>query len=77
MNKRHFVKYIHEGEYVAEVDVELIDTAEGWAPYLSLDDAEKLDEVRIALRSGDLKARMASSPSGYIFFSANLPALYL
>ncbi|OHD67147.1 MAG: hypothetical protein A2W19_03860 [Spirochaetes bacterium RBG_16_49_21] len=55
MNKRHLVKYIHEGEYVAEVDVELIDTAEGWSPYLSLEDADKLDEVRMALRSGDLK----------------------
>jgi hypothetical protein len=54
MNKRH-TKLIHEGEYVAEVDVELIHTAEGWSPYLSLDDAEKLDDVREALRSDDLK----------------------
>ncbi|MDQ3396183.1 MAG: hypothetical protein M3511_00195 [Deinococcota bacterium] len=54
MNKRH-TKLVHEGEYVAEVDVELIHTAEGWSPYLSLDDAEKLDDVREALRSDDLK----------------------
>jgi hypothetical protein len=46
---------VHEGGYAAEVDVELIYTDEGWAPYLSLADAEKLDEVRQALRRGDLK----------------------
>jgi len=55
MRKRHQTKLIHEGEYVAEVDVELIYTDEGWSPYLSLDDAQKLDEVREALQRGDLK----------------------
>jgi hypothetical protein len=56
MRRRQHTKLIHEGEYVAEVDVELVDTDEGWSPYLSLDDAEKLDDVREALRKGDLKA---------------------
>jgi len=41
---------------MAEVDVELVYTDEEWSPYLSLEDAEKLDEVREALRRGDLKA---------------------
>lgn len=54
MNKKHYVKLIHEGKYVAEVDIELIDTGEGWSPYLSLEDAEKLDDVREALRRGDI-----------------------
>lgn len=54
MKKRHQTKLIHEGEYVAEVDVELIDTDEDWSPYLSLEDALKLDDVRMALRQGDL-----------------------
>ena len=49
-------KLIHEGEYVAEVEVELIEKDEGWSPYLSLEDAEKLDEVREALRKGDIRA---------------------
>ena len=49
-------KLIHEGEYVAEVEVELIESEEGWAPYLSLDDVEKLDAVRQALRSENLEA---------------------
>jgi hypothetical protein len=55
MRKRHHTKFIHEGEYVAQVDVELIDSDEGWSPYLSLDDASKLDKVRESLRKGDLK----------------------
>jgi len=56
MRKRHHKKYIHEGQYVAEVEVELLDTDEGWSPYLSLDDAKRLDDVRVALRTGDVKA---------------------
>jgi hypothetical protein len=55
MRKRRHTKLIHEGDYVAKVDVELIDADEGWFPYLSLDDAKKLDDVREALRKGDLK----------------------
>ena len=61
MTKRHHKKLIHEGDYVAEVDVELIHMDEGWSPYLSLEDVYKLDEVREVLRNGDLKkaAKMA------------------
>jgi hypothetical protein len=55
MNKRKKTKYIHEGGFVAEVEVELIVTDDEWAPYLSLADAYKLDDVRDALRLGDLK----------------------
>ena len=47
--KKPYTKFIHEGDYVAEVDVELIYTDEGWSPYLSLEDAYKLDDVREAL----------------------------
>ena len=53
--KKHHTKLVHEGQYVAEVDVELLDTGEGWSPYLSLEDAYKLDDVRDALRLGDIK----------------------
>ena len=56
MTTRHHVKLVHEGRYVAEVDVELIQTDTGWSPYLSLEDAYKLDDVRDALRRGDIKA---------------------
>ena len=54
MKKRRHIKLVHEGKYVAEVDIELIDTLEGWSPYLALEDAYKLDDVREALRKGDL-----------------------
>lgn len=56
MNKRQHAKLVHEGNYVAEVGIELIETGEGWSPYLSLDDAEKLDNVREALRRNDIDA---------------------
>ena len=56
MTTRHYSKLVHEGNYVAEVDVELLDTESGWSPYLSLDDAYKLDELRESLRHGDIKA---------------------
>ncbi|HEY7492337.1 MAG TPA: hypothetical protein VIH59_14660 [Candidatus Tectomicrobia bacterium] len=54
MIRRRQTKFIHEGQYAAEVEVDLIETEEGWSPYLSLADAEKLDEVRMALRQSDL-----------------------
>lgn len=53
MKTRKMTKIIHEGEYVAEVVVGLIDSDEGWSPYLSLEDAYKLDNVRQALQNGD------------------------
>ena len=56
MNKRRRTKLVREGPYAAEVNVELIEADEGWSPCLSLDDARKLDEVREALRRGDIQA---------------------
>ncbi|OGL43614.1 MAG: hypothetical protein A2149_06235 [Candidatus Schekmanbacteria bacterium RBG_16_38_11] len=56
MKKRHCTKFVHEGSYVAEVDVDLMETDEEWSPYLSLEDAYKLDDVRQSLRRGDVKA---------------------
>ena len=55
MNIRHHRKLVHEGQYVAEVEVSLIETEEGWSPYLSLEDAYKLDDLRDALRRGDIR----------------------
>jgi len=53
---RRYRKLVHEGDYAAEVEVELIDSEEGWAPYISLEDAEKLDDVRVSLQQGDVEA---------------------
>ena len=54
MRRRHRTKLIHEGQYVAEVDVDLIYNEGDWSPYLSLEDAMRLDDVRLALRQNDL-----------------------
>ena len=55
-SSRPATEFVHEGRYAAEVDVTLIETEGDWSPYYSLEDAEKLDAVRVALRSGDLQA---------------------
>ena len=55
MTKRHHTKLVQEGKYVAEFDLEILDTGDGWSPYLSLEDAQKLDDVREALREDDLQ----------------------
>ena len=64
MTTKHYTKLVHEGDYVALVDVELTYTDEGWSPYLSLDDANKLDDAREALKRSDLKT---ASKIGRIF----------
>ena len=51
---RKTTELIHEGKYAAEVSVELIEEEGGWSPYLSLEDAQKLETVRHALRRGDI-----------------------
>ena len=61
MSKKIRTNFIREGRYVAEVDVELLDEPEGWSPYLSLEDAYRLDDVREALRRGDVAAAARSA----------------
>lgn len=61
MTTRKQVKLVQEGEYMAEVEVEIIESEEGWAPYLSLQDVHKLDAVREALRDGNLAAAMKAA----------------
>jgi hypothetical protein len=51
---RTTIKIVHEGGYAAEIPVELIEEEGAWAPYLSVQDATKLDAVRKALREGDV-----------------------
>ena len=54
MTKRPFTKFVHEGQYAAAVEIEWVESDTGWSPYLSVADAQKLDEVREALKTGDL-----------------------
>ena len=55
MSARSAKRLVREGEFVAEVDVDLVEVDGGWTPCLSLEDAYKLDDVRDALRVGDVK----------------------
>lgn len=54
MNNKKKVKLIQEGSFFAEVDINPIEDETGWSPYLSLEDAVKLDDVRKALQCGDV-----------------------
>lgn len=44
---RRKTRHVHEGRYVAEVQVDLIEDESDWSPYLSVDDACWLDDVEI------------------------------
>lgn len=64
--KRRRTELIREGRYAAEVEIELEYDEESWSPTMSLDDAGKLERVRLALRRGDQaepERRPASSNS--------------
>lgn len=51
---RQTTKLVHEGKFLAQVPVDLIEEEGGWSPYISHEDALKLDQVRLALRDGDI-----------------------
>jgi hypothetical protein len=53
MKKQRRTKLVHERRYLAEVDIELLVTDDEWSPYLSVQEAYKLDDVRDALKKGD------------------------
>lgn len=53
---RRSIRYVHAEKYAAEVEVELVPDDGAWGPYLSKDDALKLDRVRSALKRGDVAA---------------------
>ena len=44
----------HE-KYATEAEVEIVDSENSWSPYLSLEDALKLDKARELIRSQDSK----------------------
>jgi hypothetical protein len=49
-------RLVYAGRYAAEVSVELIPDDDAWGPYLSMDDALKLERVRSALERGEITA---------------------
>ena len=58
---RKRTRFVREGRFFAGVPVTLIDSDDGWSPYLSLEDAYKIDAVREALRRGDTKSASRSA----------------
>ena len=55
MTVKQCTRLVREGEFAAEVGVQLIEGADAWSPYLSVADACRLDDVRDALRAGDMQ----------------------
>ncbi|HEX9729671.1 MAG TPA: hypothetical protein VGA37_14300 [Gemmatimonadales bacterium] len=55
MTNRTTMRLVREGEYVAEVAVELLEEEGAWSPYISVGETSRLDAVREALRVGDLR----------------------
>jgi len=55
MSRKTETRLVREGDLVAEVVVALLDDAGDWSPTISVQDATKLDDVRRALRSGDVR----------------------
>ena len=49
-------RFVHAGKYAAEVQIERIPDDGAWGPYISREDALKLERVEKALRAGDLDA---------------------
>ena len=68
--KRNSIELIHESGYAAEVEIELHYTDESWSPTMSLDDARKLEAVRLALqprrhrRSRQIRPRLRADAGG-------------
>lgn len=56
MKTESSIRLVEEGNFVAKVPVTLIHDDTGWSPYLSHEDMLKLDDVREALRRGDVGA---------------------
>lgn len=51
---KNTVKHIHEGKFVADVQVTLHYRGAEWDPTIDRPDIEKLDRVQKALRRGDV-----------------------
>ena len=67
--KKGHTKLVQEGNYVAEVAVELIYTDEVWSPYLSLDDAHT-DWMRFVRRCDARRSKGSDSVGESIHFDS-------
>jgi hypothetical protein len=56
MTRKHSIELIREGDFIAEVEIEVTANDSDWGPCLSVSDVQKLETVRDALRRGDVGA---------------------
>lgn len=61
MQQRKRAKIVHEGRHLAVVDVTIVGNDADWAPYLSLEQAYRLDDVHEALQSGETSNRLLAT----------------
>lgn len=52
--KQSKLKLIHEGHYLAKVYIEAEQTEAPWGPYVTPEEAGKIDALRLALRRNDI-----------------------
>jgi len=55
MGKFTKTKRIYVGDVMAEIDVVMIDEPHAWGPHIDPSELDRIDELRQALKSGDLK----------------------
>ena len=65
MNTKLTKGLVRAGDLVAEIDVHLVEGESGWPPYLSLEDAYKLDDVRDAYVQV-ISSELRNSPTTFI-----------
>jgi hypothetical protein len=41
MTKKHYTKFIQEGQYAAAVEIERAESDTGWSPHLTVENAQK------------------------------------
>jgi hypothetical protein len=46
-------KLIRDGDLVAEIEIEISDSEDPWGPTMSYNDAQKIDQVRDAMKRHD------------------------
>jgi hypothetical protein len=51
---RKTIELIHVRKYAAEIEIELLYSDDSWSPTMSLEDALKLETVRLALKRRDI-----------------------
>lgn len=71
MTNQRRIKRVHEGQYVAEIEVTLTGFGEAWGPYVDNADVQRMDALRRALQRDDLKA---ASELGRVFLLTPVPA---